>query len=129
MSTLVVLDDLEARIGRSIGDPALVPTDPARVQAQAVLDDTEAAALTAMGLTEWVDPEVPLDVVRVICARTIRSLTNPDQLRSETIGGYSYTLGGAGDAAIGAAFTTEEKHTLRTYGVYSPLYSVQMGLG
>lgn len=129
MSTLVALDDLEARIGRTLGNPSAVPDDPVRVQAQAVLDDTEAAALTTMGMLEWLDPEVPLDVVRVICARTIRTLTNPDQLRSETIGGYSYTLGGAGDAAIGSAFTAEEKRTLRTFGSYSPLYSVQMGLG
>jgi hypothetical protein len=129
MSTLATLADIEARIGRTIGDPAAVPDDPARIQAQAVLDDTEGAALTVMGMTDWPDPEVPLDVVRVICARTIRSLTNPDQLRSETIGGYSYTLAGDGDAAVGAGFTTEEKRTLRTYGMYTPIYSVQMGLG
>jgi hypothetical protein len=126
MSTLATLGDLETRLGGPIGDPAVIP-DARRDQAQAVLDDTEAAALTEMGITAWVGP-VPADVVRVVCARALRELRNPENIRSETIGGYSYSLAGGGDVVVGG-FTADERRTLRAYGFRSPLYSVRMGHG
>ena len=127
MSTLATVEDLEARLGAPITSGAGVTPDWERDRAQAILDDTEAAAYTVMGITEWI-AEVPADVRRVVCSAALRVLRNPDQLRSESIEGYSYSLAGAGDV-VGGAFTADELATLRIYGYRAPLYSVVLGHG
>jgi hypothetical protein len=126
MSTLATLADLETRLGGPIGDATVLP-DAERDRAQAALDDAEAAAFTEMGIAAWVG-DVPPDVVRVVCARALRELRNPEGIRSETLGGYSYSLAGGGDTVTGG-FTADERRTLRTYGYRPPLYSVRMGHG
>jgi hypothetical protein len=122
---IATVADLEARLGAPIGT-GLAP-DPDRDRAQAVLDDSIAAALLVLGADEWVGP-VPPVLRAVVCSRALRAYSNPEGYRSETILGYSYSLAGEGDVTTGG-FTASELDLLRR--LVAPgggVYSVHIGL-
>jgi hypothetical protein len=86
-------------------------------QVQAVLDDTSALVTAFTGVDFSVDPypPVPQSIVWATCSRTIRVLNNPDGLRQETIGNYSYSLG-TDSEALNGGWTDAEVAILNSFG-------------
>jgi hypothetical protein len=83
-------------------------------QVQALLDDSTALVNGYTGLDWTSQTEVPVAIKWVVINRTLRALNNPDGLRSEQIGSYSYTLATADAGGVG--WTQEERRILDSYG-------------
>jgi len=82
-------------------------------QVQAMLDDITALVDAYTGLDFSTLPEVPTGIRWVVASRTIRALNNPDGVRQEQIGSYSYSLATPDG---GSAWTAEERRILDSYG-------------
>lgn len=99
--------DIAVRLGVAVGDLNAA-------QVQAFLDDSTALVNGYTGLDWTTQPEVPVAIKWVVISRTLRALQNPDGLRSEQIGSYSYTMATADAGGIG--WTVEERRILDAYG-------------
>jgi hypothetical protein len=85
-------------------------------QVQAILDDVSMLVNSYTGLDFAAD--VPADIEWVTVNRTIRMLNNPDGIRQESLGTYSYSL--ATDAeTFTSGWTAEERAILASYGTVS----------
>lgn len=84
-------------------------------QVEAMLEDVSALVDAYTGLDFTTQPEVPKGILWVVASRTIRALNNPDGVRQEQIGTYSYSL--AADAqTFSGGWTEEERRILDSYG-------------
>ncbi|HTF54488.1 MAG TPA: Gp19/Gp15/Gp42 family protein [Pseudonocardia sp.] len=105
LPALADIADLEVRLDRII-------TDDETPRVEALLDDVSVMVREVAGKT-WVDPEDPTqviapDIVRLIVLRaSVRFMTNPGGLSSESAGDYSYQRNGM-DARGGLFLTDEE---------------------
>lgn len=86
---LVSTQDLAYRVGRQFDDSELN-------HVEALIDDVSALVRDEAGTT-WIDPEtgqvagVPASVRAVVLRVAERVVTNPDNLRQESSGDYSYS--------------------------------------
>lgn len=84
-------------------------------QINALLADVSALVDAYTGLDFSTQETIPTAIEWVVTNRTIRMLRNPDGIRQETIGTYSYTLA-ADSAVIAGGWTEEERSVLDSYG-------------
>lgn len=96
---LASTDDFAVRLGRSL--VAGAETE----RAQAALDDTSAFIASKVIFT---DP-VPAAVKAVACSVALRLFRNPDELKSETIGTYSWQ---ASDGTAAGLFLTDAENAV-----------------
>jgi hypothetical protein len=82
-------------------------------QTQAILDDVSMLVNSYTGLDFSAD--VPADIEWVTVNRTIRTLNNPDGIRQESLGTYSYSLATDAETFTGG-WTSEERGILNSYG-------------
>lgn len=86
---LVSVQDLAYRVGRQFDDSELN-------HVEALIDDVSALVREEAGAT-WIDPDtgevsgVPASIRAVVLRVSERVITNPDNLRQESSGDYSYT--------------------------------------
>lgn len=117
---LASVADLQARLGVDLSDPA----DAAR--AGAALDDASAIVRRVTRHT-WMTVDetsgdlvvdAPSEVVAITLRLAVTAFTNPDGIRQESIGSYSYSLAGAGEAlSAGWYLTPFEMRVLGAYRV------------
>jgi hypothetical protein len=105
---LASVTDLERRLGKEFGDAEL-----SRVEA--VLDDASALIRDEAGRT-WIDPitgliaGVPASIRAVVLRVAERATRNPDALKSESGGDYSYQYA---DTEGGVYLTDRERQIIR----------------
>ncbi|WP_433507996.1 Gp19/Gp15/Gp42 family protein [Pseudonocardia halophobica] len=115
---LIDVSDVETRLGRELD-----PHEQAR--AESLIDDVSAMVRT-IARTEWIDPfkasttAVPAAVRAVIANRVANNIHNPDGLKSETAGVYTYQR-----AAVntGALLTSAEENIIRRAAGHSPAWT------
>jgi hypothetical protein len=96
LPALATIEDMEARLGHPITDPA------DRARAQALLDDA-SALVRFVANQEWMDytydppvlAEVPDVVVSITCGAALRGWYNPAGIESAQLGAVSVRYGGA----------------------------------
>lgn len=92
LPALATLDQFEARIGRTLSDPAEV------ARAEALLSDA-SALVRFESHTDWIDPDtgdptaVPDVAVTITLASAVRAWYNPAQVTSEQLGAAMVRFG------------------------------------
>lgn len=113
LPALAEIDDLEARLGRSL-------TGDETGRAQAALADASALA-RAEGRQDWYTAEAGLTapdaVVTVVLSAARRAFENPQGYSSETVGPFTVRRD---SEALGVYLTEAEKAIVRRYRATSP---------
>ena len=111
MAALATLANFEIRYGRIMVGGEIT-------QVGALLIDASALVLDVADLdTDWTAATLPAVVLPVVCEVVRRGFDNPAGLQSESIGDYTWRLGGNANAntsvSSGLYLTNEEKRTIR----------------
>lgn len=114
LPALASLDDFAARLGYT-------PTEPPEVaRVLAAIDDASAIVRRVTHRSFTTDDGqldvVPDEVKSITLRLAITAFTNPDGIRQESIGGYSYTYAGAGEGAAAGMYLT--RFELKVLGAY-----------
>lgn len=96
------------RMGREV-------TDLNTAQVDALIGDISALVDAYTGLDFTTQTVVPTAIQWVVTNRVIRALNNPDGIKQEQIGTYSYTLAAEANVLVGG-WTEEERSVLDSYG-------------
>lgn len=97
---LAAVDDLEARLGRSLSDED-------RVRAGAALEDASALVRMEAG-RDWATEPVPGAIKAVVLRVARREFTNPDSRTNRQVGPFSESY----SAGSGTAYLTDEERAV-----------------
>ena len=107
-------EDIAVRSGQPLETLNTDQVDALIHDTSVLIEFTTGLAWDDWGVTDGEHP-CPADIHYVCVNRTVRVLNNPDGIRQESLGTYSYSLA-ADSATLTGGWTDEERWILGSYG-------------